>query len=323
MTTDHNEEIDFSKAVRKNKLRVARWLATISGVSRQLAKRVDKRLVIVRYDGGICSQILFHSLQRYLEFRGCRVKADLDWYDRNGMDMDGRFVRNFDLLRAFPEIRVERASGGECWQYRLFYDNKDETFIDREPPRYFGRYYELWPLVVDYLGFYREHFRPAGFADDSENFRLFDEIVSLGGNSCAMHVRRGDLAKDRGVWAVYGQPPSVEYFAAAVKTVAARVGKRVKVFLFSDEPEWVKAELLPKLPGTAEYHVADGNDSGKGFCDLYLISKCCHFILSNGSLGSMGMLLASRDDGTVVLPESRRARLATWPEAIRQRAVVL
>lgn len=239
------------------------------------------------------------------------------------MDMDGRFVRNFDLLRAFPEIRVERASGEESWQYRFFYDNQDEIFVNREPPRYFGSYYDLWPLVVEYRDYYRERFRPAGFANEPQNRALLEAITAAGENGCAMHVRRGDLTTDRGVWAVYGQPPTAEYFAAAVEAVAARGGGWPKIFVFSDEPGWVKTELLPKLPGTAEYQVADCNDSGHGYYDLYLISQCCHFILSNGSLGPMGMLLAGRDDGAVVLPESRRARLVAWPEAIRQRTTVL
>ena len=75
-----------------------------------------KDLVIVRIDGGICSQINFfaygHAIQNMLGGKA-KVKYDLSWFRENGKDYFGKFVRNWDFPKAFPDLAVEEASAEE------------------------------------------------------------------------------------------------------------------------------------------------------------------------------------------------------------------
>lgn len=50
-------------------------------------------LIIIRSDGGICSQIAFCSLGYYLEQKGYKVKYDLNWFKQYGKDMNGIFCQ--------------------------------------------------------------------------------------------------------------------------------------------------------------------------------------------------------------------------------------
>lgn len=60
--------------------------------------------------GGICSQINFYAVGAYLMAKNYHVKFALSWFLQHGMDMDGVFVRHFDLLKAFPNLPFEKAS---------------------------------------------------------------------------------------------------------------------------------------------------------------------------------------------------------------------
>ena len=72
-------------------------------------------------------------------------------------------------------------------------------------------------------------------------------------------------------------------------------------YFFSDEPEWVKMDLLPRLSVKDCAEVVDINGSDKGYMDLYLLAHCKHQITTKGTLGKFGALLADNPDKYVVL----------------------
>ncbi len=85
-------------------------------------KAVKHRLiapqVIVLMDGGVCSQMHQYLLGRIFENGGHKVLYDLSFYEEWGTDMDYQFVRNFDLLKAFPYLKVKSASNWLCLSIR-------------------------------------------------------------------------------------------------------------------------------------------------------------------------------------------------------------
>ncbi len=54
-------------------------------------------IYVLRIDGGICSQINQYIQGKYLEEQGHRVIYNLDWYQKNGMDLNGKYPRNYEL----------------------------------------------------------------------------------------------------------------------------------------------------------------------------------------------------------------------------------
>ena len=65
----------------------------------QVSKNQKGKCVIIRTDGGICSQIMFCALGKHFEDLGYIVKYDTSWFKDCGMSVDGNDVRNYDIPR--------------------------------------------------------------------------------------------------------------------------------------------------------------------------------------------------------------------------------
>lgn len=99
-------------------------------------KAVKHRLiapqVIVLMDGGVCSQMHQYLLGRIFENGGHKVLYDLSFFEEWGTDMDYQFVRNFDLLKAFPYLKVKSASKLALSVYKKKYFNLGNNTYGRQ-----------------------------------------------------------------------------------------------------------------------------------------------------------------------------------------------
>jgi len=251
--------------------------------------KFDAPFVIVRVDGGICSQICFYSLGKYFSDKGYRVKYDLTWFDEFGMDIDNKFQRNFDLLKAFKINNFEIATKEEIEYYKKNFPLKSKIYQIATPPVYVGRYYDYTNLLKKYKNDFINIFNPEL---DDDNKLWLSKIQSQ--TSCAIHVRRGDLSNCK--FSYYGKTATANYFINAIEYVKNK-NSETKFFFFSDEIDWVKTEIVPKL-NSIDYEIVECNGSNKGYLDLYLISKCSSFITSLGSLAKTGALLSKNPINT-------------------------
>jgi hypothetical protein len=265
-----------------------------------LKKKIDSSLVIVRFDGGISSQIAFWCLCLEFEQKGQKVKADLSWYENDGKDMFGDQVRNFDLLKAFPSARLDFSRPYEAYYYKTRYRISEEVFnMEIKGPAYLGGYYDRWNLFKKHAQHITSQFQPELPASEQFNRLLIDIIEAP--HSCAVHARRGDLAVFN---PYYGEPLTTEYFFSAVQNVSS-LNPNTKFFFFSDDQVWVQRELLVPLGGDVDCVLVDINDSSRGYLDLYMMSKCGSFIASQGSLAKYARLLGD-PSRTIIEPSSAR-----------------
>ncbi len=116
-------------------------------------------------------------------------------------------------------------------------------------------------------------------------------------NSVSLHVRRGDYASDPTVQAVHGTCPPA-YYAEAVALLKPRVGGDLVGFIFSDDHDWVRANL--SLP-IETVHV-EHNGAEHAHEDLRLMSACRHHVIANSTFSWWGAWLDARDGGSVVAP---------------------
>jgi len=262
-----------------------------------------KKMIIVRMDGGICSQIHFYIVGQYFVKKGYRVKYDLQWFENCGKDLTGQFARNFDLQKAFTYIQLEKSNKIENYFYRRLAHIDNATFKDVTPPAYLGGYYDdddnnTYSTILPSLF----HIRSDVF--DKDNLVLYQEITA-NANTVAIHVRRGDLAIFNGA---YGEPVTSLYFIHAINYIEKKESGRLKCYLFSDEPAWVEKNLLPLLPASNEYKVVTKNGSDKGYMDLFLISACKYQITSKGSFGKYGGFLNTSSGGKIIVFDDRIER---------------
>ena len=245
-------------------------------------------LIIIRTDGGICSQLLFSALGMYFEDKGYHVKYDLTWFEEDGHDIEGNKVRNYDIEKAFPGFKFEYATKDEIAKYKKIYtknfNNVKYCQLDSfKPPMYIEQYPEvLSDLLIKLREKYIKEFR---FNDDDINQKnLLSEIENS--NSCGIHIRRGDYLQT----SFYISTVNENYYMKAINIIRNN-NPDVHFYFFSDDMNWVKETLVPKLSGY-NYTLCDKNSDDKGYLDLYLLSKCKHIVASNGSLGVTAFILS-------------------------------
>lgn len=250
----------------------------------------QEKFVIIRTDGGICSQIAFCVLGFYMQDLGYKVKYDLSWFKDSGVDCLNRFVRNYDMEKAFPDLKFEIATSDEikhCIKMNVFTD----TIPLNGKSGYLCGYAPERDNILKYKDIFIHNFKPI----DIDTCRdILTEIEET--QSCAVHVRRGDLSVYN---PAYGYPTPKEYYIKAINIIH-KLHPQVKFFFFSEECDWIKEEIIPNIDSEIKYKICDKNGADKGYLDLYLMSKSDHLIASSGSLAKTARILSNSKGITIL-----------------------
>jgi len=256
-------------------------------------------------DGGFCSVLAKYAMGKCFEKKsGYNVKYDLSWFSKSGVDCDGKFKRTFQLLKVFPKITFKIATPGEVALYKkYFYYAIEQTFVYDESlytkhvPLYVDGYLDHWKnydLIKDEL---LEDLDFGALELDSKNKKWLAEINSEP-NSVAVHVRRGDYI-NLGHCIL-----TPEYYISSIEHVVnACKEESPHFFFFSNGMDWVKDNMVDKIPKDIKYSFVEANDNDTGYIDLYLISQCKHQISSNSSFGVWGGLLNRNKNKIVIIPD--------------------
>jgi hypothetical protein len=118
-----------------------------------------------------------------------------------------------------------------------------------------------------------------------------------GANAVSLHVRRSDMVNNPEVVKTHGSC-DLEYYTSAAQRVAQGLENPV-FFIFSDEPDWCKANL--KLEHTTHY--IDNNTGADAYRDVQLMSFCRHHVIANSSFSWWGAWLNPRNDKKVIAPK--------------------
>ncbi len=252
--------------------------------------------VIIYWDGGICSQINMFCIGKFFEEKGYKVFHDTTWFTTCGTDLNGKKNRDFVFSELFPEIKLNIASSKQVSFYKEHFISNEPNYKILKPPVYLPLYYEAFPYFVKYRNLFIQNLKPATF-NTLQNKKLLKDIKSHS-NTCAVHIRRGDLSK---AIESYGSPPEINYFIQSINTLNSE-NENTFFYLFSDEPQWVKENIVPRLSNINFIQVYQ-NSENKGYNDLFLMSMCKHIIASQGSFGIFAYIL-SEMKGTLICPNS-------------------
>jgi hypothetical protein len=119
----------------------------------------------------------------------------------------------------------------------------------------------------------------------------------LGASSVAMHIRRGDYVTNAATNAAHGTCTPA-YYQQALATLQERV-EGINLFVFSDEPEWVKENLHFAVPTVYISH----NQGKASYQDMQLMSLCQHNIIANSSFSWWGAWLNNNPSKVVIAPK--------------------
>lgn len=274
--------------------------AILGGIYRFLCViHVCKPKVLVMMDGGICSQMHQYLIGQIFAEQGEKVGYEMSFYEKVAVDVDGKQPRRFELEVMFPDIHANTFGKTENWFYRTFlpYASLSQTLPDSMgksiAPIYLTGYYQLDDqLFAKQFARLFQHARMAEVTD-----KTMEAALSAGRYTCAIHVRRGDLARGDNPW--YGGV-SDEYFLRAIAYVEEQ-HPNTKFFFFSDEMDYVENQLAPRL--SVDFELVRGPH--KAYEDLTLIAKCQTIIASQGNFGKYAAMLNM--DSMLILQDDKYA----------------
>lgn len=122
-----------------------------------------------------------------------------------------------------------------------------------------------------------------------------DAIVNS--NSVSLHIRRGDYVSDKNANSFHGILP-LEYYYNAMNYLN-QLTSNLKVFVFSDDIDWVKSNL--KLKNESVY--IDFNKNENSVFDMYLMSLCKYNVIANSSFSWWGAWLNQHPNKVVISPK--------------------
>jgi hypothetical protein len=133
------------------------------------------------------------------------------------------------------------------------------------------------------------------------------QIVGAGDFGVSLHVRRGDYVTSATVSAVH-TALGLNYYERALSLLRRLLGGEPRVFLFSDEPDFVEevfAQICDKI--------VVRSDPLRPWEDMFLMSMCRHHVIANSSFSWWGAWLDPRIDKTVIAPAAwfSREKLST------------
>ena len=264
--------------------------------------------VIVRLEGGLGNQLFQYATGRTIALAtGRDLLLDTSAYreDRLRSYQLDRFAIAARPLRRgdVPYLKLRRSRLGAILPRRSRVEIVREVFPARVP---------VWPEApVDdagtpyLIGYWQSerYFAPiadtirrevrVNAAPEGRNARLLDEIAAS--DAVAIHVRRGDYVSNPAATAYHGLC-GLDYYRAAIRRLAGSV-PRPHCFVFSDDLDWVRANLDTGHPTTFVGHNTD-----TPWEDLRLMAACRHFIVANSSFSWWGAWLGEWPGKQVIAP---------------------
>jgi hypothetical protein len=129
------------------------------------------------------------------------------------------------------------------------------------------------------------------FEIDSETYEFITMKYSdvLSGNTCSLHVRRGNYVQKSHFHPVQ----TINYYKESV----SKIGEDLDYLIFSDDIDWCKENLgfiknKTFINGNIDYQ------------DLYLMSMCKNNIIANSSFSWWGAWLNNNDNKKVIYPSN-------------------
>ncbi|CAN5348742.1 alpha-1,2-fucosyltransferase [soil metagenome] len=267
-------------------------------------------MIIVELVGGLGNQLFQYAIGRSLaEARQTTMKLDkspfatyklhaysLNHFSVDAMPASASEVARFhgpglgNRLRRLPA----RLTGNP---YRIVTERLQFTYDPSLLPESRNLYLRGYWQTEEYF----RHVEPMLRAEltirtppDRENAALAADIAQA--NAVCIHVRRGDYVANAQTNSVHGAC-SLDYYRAAIKRMTETVTDP-KFFVFSDDPDWTRANLqFDHLATFVSHNAADRN-----YEDLRLMSLCKHFIIANSTFSWWGAWLSGNETKTVIAP---------------------
>ena len=178
--------------------------------------------------------------------------------------------------------------------YRESRFNFDPHVLDLPDNSYLDGYWQSEKYFVDYVDQIRMELdvRPT---PSNTNSLWLDQIAKT--HSVSLHIRRGDYVSSRSAAELHGTC-DLTYYLKAVDHIRDVTGIDPVVFVFSDDLDWVSANLKLRF----QVNLVRDNNASTNYEDLRLMTACRHHVIANSSFSWWGAWLDGRKDSITVAP---------------------
>ena len=262
-------------------------------------------LVVIQLSGGMGNQMFQYALYLRLKALGRNVKID-DKTDYEGADRRPLrlpvFGIEYDrpsklemlcLTDSFldPVSRIRRKlAGRKTAEYLEKSQSFDEKVLQMERAYLVG----CWQSEKYFHDVKHQVKAAFQFKDPalSEKMKKYEKKIQET-MSVSIHIRRGDYLE---ISEVYGGICTEEYYEKAMKQMEEWF-PGCHFFVFTNDPTWVRENYKKE-----NLTLVEGNDEDAGYLDLYLMTKCKHYILANSSFSWWGSYLGTYPGKKVIVP---------------------
>lgn len=266
-------------------------------------------MIVVRLNGGLGNQLFQYAAGRGLAARhDTELVLDDYWYSHTpGRDTPRMYELSNYPVNARRTTPLEafwcRLHGGRITRRLPFLPRRWKHFSERSfayqsefsklpDGVYLDGYWQSYKYFENVADVIRTELMP--LQQMGEEDRAVAACMHTG-VPISIHVRRGDYVSNPAA-AQHGLC-GLDYYRAAVQYLSQRISEP-HFFVFSDDPEWTKANL--RLPGSARY--VDHNAAAFAFQDMRLMSLCKHNIVANSSFSWWGAWLNPDKEKLVICP---------------------
>lgn len=271
-------------------------------------------MVIVRLNGGLANQMFEYAMARTVAHRR-QTSVRLDFQSLNA-DRKRCYCLGAWKINAAPASSVD--------YLRLRCVSKWHRMLNRPGPYYAEPYVSEQSFGFDSNVLKApRHCLLIGYWQSEKYFKEIEPIIRReftlraepsaktqevareirASNSVSVHIRRGDYVSDPDSHRAHGTC-STQYYENAAAHIARRVD-HPHLFVFSDEPQWVRENLNLPFSMTFVDHNSPGDSQapGREHEDLWLMALCRHAILANSSFSWWGAWLNPEHNRIVIRPK--------------------
>ena len=277
-----------------------------------------KKVVVSLY-GGLGNQLFQYSAARALALRnGASITLDLYWFSIVD-ELTDTTPRKF-ALGPF-DLQADSSDTGLPWHRKISLLSKIKRKLSfffktfqEGVPIYSEKHPDFDPLLLEqncpvWLNGYWQSYKYFDAISDTikreignigelnkDSQKIYNKITSS--ESICMHIRRGDYVTNPNASKTHGLC-SLDYYVKGLQIVSQGL-KTPTVFIFSDDPEWVRSNVTVPFPSV----IVDVNGTDDAHQDLWLMKSCQRFIIANSSLSWWAAWLAESPKKIVVSPKN-------------------
>lgn len=268
----------------------------------------DRPRIVVGLSGGLGNQMFQYAAGRALSLRlSVPLVLDLSWFSgrRDRVYALAPFAIAATLVGSTDDRgcrwgsfagRVARRLGRKWLGAPIFREqffSFDPSLLELSAPAYLEGYWQserYFSEVRDVIAGDFSLASPMGVPST----KMLD-LISTSDAIC-VHVRRGDYVTNPVASAVHGSC-QLDYYQQGVQSILDGMSNP-HCFVFSDDPDWVRANLHLPVPST----IVDFNADNMAHEDLRLMAACKRFVLANSSFSWWGAWLCADPDKRVIVP---------------------